>query len=263
MPTNKKVTKVTDEVKTETAAASTKTFVPTAEAKAKAKSLRFLAIVLWVLAIGCEVFALYWLKTKDASAASFLWIIIAAIVVDAVLAIFGHFQWQHANRLDPASKKDKVRFFFQNQLGVFITILAFVPLIVLILLDKNLKGAQKPILAGVAGVALLVAGFLGIDFHPASVEEYAEQTAYVEELTGQNSVYWTKSGTKYHLYDDCYTINTDKTDEIFQGTVAQARELKNITELCKICEARWKKENAGLPDFKYFAYIQQGAYLFA
>jgi len=48
------------------------------------------------------------------------------------------------------------------------------------------------------------------------------------------------------VFSDCYHINTNKTEEIFNGTVAQARELKNITQLCNTCEDRWKKEK-GLP----------------
>lgn len=89
---------------------------------------------------------------------------------------------------------------------------------------------------------MIIAGVTGIDFNPPSVEQYTEQTQRVEELTGKNEVYWTKSGTKYHIYEDCHAINKDVTTEIFQGTVAQARELKNITELCKFCENRAAKE---------------------
>lgn len=126
----------------------------------------------------------------------------------------------------------------QNQLGLVVAVIAFLPLIIFILTNKDLDAKQKGILGGIAGVALLIAGLTGTDFNPPSVEQYTEQTARVEALTGVNSVYWTKSGTKYHLYDDCHTINTDATTEIFQGTVAQARELKNITELCKFCENR-------------------------
>ncbi|HZH55264.1 MAG TPA: hypothetical protein VFD72_06405, partial [Sphingobacteriaceae bacterium] len=74
-----------------------------------------------------------------------------------------------------------------------------------------------------------------------SVEEYTEQTNRIEELTGANHVYWTKSGTRFHVYSDCHTINRDVTTEIFEGSVAQARELKNITELCKVCENRAEK----------------------
>src|SRR5690606_9194183 len=71
--------------------------------------------------------------------------------------------------------------------------------------------------------------------------QYTEQTARVEELTGVNEVYWTKSGSKYHLFDDCHSINKNVTDEIFSGTVAQASELKNISELCKFCENKAEK----------------------
>jgi len=111
-------------------------------------------------------------------------------------------------------------------------------LVVLIFTNKDLDGKQKGILGGIAAIALIIAGISSADFNPPSVEEYSEQTSRIEELTGSNFVYWTKSGTKYHIYDDCQHINTDKTDEIFSGTVAQARELKKITELCKTCESK-------------------------
>jgi len=63
------------------------------------------------------------------------------------------------------------------------------------------------------------------------VEQYTEQTRQVEDLTGgKNYVYWTKSGKSYHLYNTCGYINGKRTDEIFEGTVAQAHEMKNITE---------------------------------
>lgn len=57
-------------------------------------------------------------------------------------------------------------------------------------------------------------------------------------------MYWTKSGERYHIYSDCQHINSSRTDEIFQGTVAQARELKNITELCGTCRGRAEAEKA-------------------
>ncbi|HOV11035.1 MAG TPA: hypothetical protein PLT47_12015 [Bacteroidales bacterium] len=65
---------------------------------------------------------------------------------------------------------------------------------------------------------------------------------------GQDFVYWTKSGTRYHLYKDCSYINTDRTDEIFEGTVETARHEKNITELCRYCENRAKKEKEVMPE---------------
>jgi hypothetical protein len=158
------------------------------------------------------------------------------------LAITGSILWKKSNRLDPASEKNKFLFFMQSQLGLVVAIIAFLPLVIFILTNKNLDAKQKGILGGIAGLALIIAGVTGIDFNPPSVEQYTEQTQRVEELTGKNEVYWTKSGTKYHIYEDCHAINKDVTTEIFQGTVAQARELKNITELCKFCENRAAKE---------------------
>jgi hypothetical protein len=90
---------------------------------------------------------------------------------------------------------------------------------------------------------LLIAGITGIDYNPPSQEQYQEQTEQVKSLNnGVNLVYWTKSGRSYHLYQDCSYINSDRTNEIFEGTVAQARELKSITDICDRCENRAKKE---------------------
>ena len=160
-----------------------------------------------------------------------------------IFAVIGSLLWKKSNRLDPASEKDKVKFFIQNQLGLIISIIAFLPLVILIFTNKNLSGKQKGLVGSIAVVALLIAGVTGIDFNPPSQEQYLEQTQQVESLNdGVNHVYWTKSGQSYHLYQDCSYINTDRTDEIFEGTVAQARELKNITDLCDRCENRAKKE---------------------
>jgi hypothetical protein len=215
-----------------------KPFVAAPESKAKAKSSRLLAIISWIVAIGFEVGAILLLRKPPIKMA---WLI-ALIVADLIFAVVGNLLWKKANRFDPASEKDGFRFFIQNQLGAIIAVIAFLPLVILIFTNRDLKGKQKGILGAVAVVALLIAGVTGIDFNPPSQEQYAAQTAAVESLTGANHVFWTKSGTHYHIYSDCPYINTKKTNEIFEGTVAQARELKNITELCSYCEKRAAKE---------------------
>ena len=217
---------------------------PTEEAKKKATTLRVVAIVLWVLALGCEGAAIYFLFQKPVN----MVLLIVFIAVDMVLALVGSFLWKKANRLDPASEKDKAKFFIQNQLGVFISVIAFLPLVVLIFTDKNLDKKHKGILGAVAVVALLAAGFGSASYNPPSVEQYTEETNAVVSLMGQDQVYWTEYGEKYHLYDDCQHINTDATTQIYQGTVAQAHEAKNITELCKTCEARAEKDHPGIAD---------------
>ena len=221
------------------------TFVPTAEAKSKATQLRVIAIIVWVLAIAAEIGAIFVLIKSPKPIVTSTWVwLIGFIVVDLILVVIGSMLWKKANRFDPASKQDTVKFFLQNQLGVIIAVIAFLPLVILIFTNKDLEGKQKGILGGIAIAALIIAGLLSADFNPPSVEEYAQQTSRIQELTGANSVYWTKSGTKYHISEDCPYINTKRTEEIFNGTVAQARELKNITELCIPCEKKAEKTKA-------------------
>lgn len=232
----KKITKVGGDIPPSTQVTST--FVPTAESKGKATRFRVITAILWLLAIGAQIVAISMLFKQPVN---MTWIIIL-IVIDLALAVTGSILWKKSNRLDPPSEKNKLMFFMQSQLGLVVAIIAFLPLIIFILTNKNLDAKQKGILGGIAGVALIIAGITGVDFNPPSVEQYTEQTARVEELTGNNLVYWTKSGTKYHLYDNCHSINKDATIEIFEGSVAKARELKNISELCKFCENKAAKE---------------------
>jgi hypothetical protein len=238
--TSKKLTRIEGgENPTSSTVTETKPFVVTDESRAKAKTFRILAIISWLVAIGFEIFAILLLRKAPVNTTY----LIILIVADLIFAVIGSLLWKKSNRLDPASEKDKTKFFIQNQLGLIISIIAFLPLVILIFTNKNLSGKQKGIVGSIAVVALLIAGVLGIDFNPPSQEQYIEQTQQVESLNdGVNFVYWTKSGTSYHLYQDCSYINTDRTDEIFEGTVAQARELKNITDLCDRCQNRAEKE---------------------
>lgn len=233
---HKKITKVTEGASENV---QSRTFVSTDEAKAKANRLRLIAIISWVVAIAAQLFAISILFKEPIN----MTLLIVLIVVDLIFVVIGSVLWKKSNRLDPASEKDKFKFFMQNQLGLVVAIIAFLPLIILIFTNKNMDGKQKGIVGGIAVVALLIAGVTGIDFNPPSIEQYTEQTNRVEWLNqGANNVYWTKSGTVYHLFSDCSYINTAKTSEIFEGTVAQSRELKNITNLCSRCENKAMKE---------------------
>jgi hypothetical protein len=235
--TSKKLTKV-DGGATPSTAGETRTSPPVIN-KGKAKSLRLFAILSWIVAIGFEIGANFLLKKPPVNTSG----LIVLIAADLIFAVIGSLLWKKANRLDPASEKDKFKFFVQNQLGAIISVIAFLPLVVLIFTNKDMDKKQKGIVGAIAVVAMLAAGITGIDFNPPSQEQYTEQTAQVKSLNdGVNHVFWTKSGRSYHLYSDCSYINTDRTVEIFEGTVAQARELKNITDICDRCENRAIKE---------------------
>lgn len=242
MSTNKKVTHVggNEDNDSNQEKREKTSFTPTSEAKGRAKQFRMFSVLLWILGIAAQVWAISLLFKQPLT----MWLIIVLIVVDLALVVTGSMLWKKSNRLDPPSNQRKLLFFMQSQLGMFTAVVAFLPLVIFILTSKNIDGKQKAILGGIAGLALVIAGISGYDFNPPSIEEYTNQTNQVEELTdGQNLVYWTESGTRYHLSDSCSYINTDRTDEIFSGSVAQARELKNITELCSLCKSRAEKAN--------------------
>ena len=238
---SKKITKIVDDNATAQSENTGATWAPTEESKSKATTFRIIAVVGWLIAIGCQVFAYFKLQEVPVSMA---WMI-GLIVVALIFAIIGNILWKKSNRLDPASEKNKVKFFIQNQLGLIISVLAFLPMVILIFTNKNLSGKQKGILGSIAVAALAAAGLTGTDFNPPSVEQYTEQTQQVELLNdGVNSVYWTPSGKSYHLFQDCGYINGKRTNEIFEGTVAKARELKKITDLCDRCHNKAKKPKA-------------------
>lgn len=193
---------------------------PTPEAKSGATRLRLFAGLAWLVAIAVEVYAIFWVL-RDTSVN--LVLLCVLIVVIGILAITGSLLWKKANRLDPASRADGFRFFVQNQLGAIVTVIAFLPLIILILLDKDMDKKQKAI-AGVLGVVVMgIATVVGVDWNPPSVEQYDTETRQVVEITGQNLVFWTKSGEVFHLCENASAVNLESKDgTIFSGTVADA-----------------------------------------
>jgi hypothetical protein len=217
-----------------------KVFVASDEAKGKAKQFRLFAFLAWFIAIGGQIFAILTLIKDD----TLIWLIVAIVVILA-LAVTGSWLWKKANRLDPASEKDKFRFFVQNQLGAIMGVLAFLPMVVFIFANKNVDGKTKGIAGTVAVIAMLIAGISGVDFNPPSIEKYTEeinkQTQEVKRINyNKDDVYWTRAGNRYHIFKDCYHI---EDREKFNGTVKESWEQKGISELCKTCKKRAIKEN--------------------
>ncbi len=217
-----------------------KVFVASEESKAKASQLRMFAILAWLIAMAGQVFAIFKLIHNN----TLTWLIVAIVVI-LILAITGSTLWKNANRLDPASEKDKTRFFIQNQLGAILGVLAFLPLVILIFLNKDIDGKTKGIAGAVAVVAMLLAGISGVDFNPPSVEKYTneinQQNDQLKKLNpASDVVFWTKEGNKYHIYRDCYHIK-NKT-YVTHAPIKEFFDQRGISELCLTCQSRAMKE---------------------
>lgn len=202
-------------------------FTPTPEAKAQATKFRIIALMLWVLAIALELMAIFWvmrppfdqLVEHQGFPPSRWWILIALLVIIGLLSIGGSLLWKRSNRLDPASRKDTFRFFVQNQLGAIIAIVAFLPLIVMIFLNKDMDEKQKGIAGAVGIVMALTATYFGIDFKPFSTEQAAVESQVVTQLVGEDKVWWTESGKVAHLCADASDIANSATKQ--SGTTAE------------------------------------------
>ena len=204
-------------------------FTPAPGAKSQATRLRITALVLWAAAIILELVAIFWLLRPpfDELAANhgfpqWRWYtLLGFIAVIGVIAVIGSFLWKKANRLDPATRSQPVKFFIQNQLGAFISLLAFLPLIVMIFMNKDMDAKQKN-LAGAAGIIVaLVATVLGVDFKPLSQEQSAVESQVVTHLVGQDLVWWSEGGKVVHLCQGVSDLQNAKT-QIASGPIADA-----------------------------------------
>jgi hypothetical protein len=151
----------------------TKEWRATQGQKSSATRLRLFAALSWIVAIGTEIAGVVLLRQHKFDHGN-LPLLIGLLVVIAVFAIAGSLMWKAANKHDPASRADPARFFFQNQLGAIITIIAFLPLIVLIFMDKDMDPKNKKIAGGIGVVLAAAATLIGVDFNPASVEQYTQ-----------------------------------------------------------------------------------------
>lgn len=245
-PKKKTTAKSTTGAAAASTAEPTPEWKPTEEAKKQSVKLRIIALILWALAIAGELVGIFWLlrqrvvtggeglardaetgllREQGATVTFPQWAFISLLVllvVIAALSIIGSQLWKKANRLDPARKSESFKFFVQNQLGAIIAIIAFVPLIILVFLNKNMSGAQKAT-AGIVGIVLAAAAtYLGVETQPSSVEQYTADQSAVIQLLGKDQVVWVDGGKVYHVCDEVSDIQTGSDKRV--GTTAEAIE---------------------------------------
>lgn len=196
-------------------------------ANTKATGFRILAVALWLVAIAFEVLAILVLNGTLYLTDNMMVPLIVFIVLDLIFVVAGSMVWKHANRIDPASEKNKVKFFLWNNMGLIAAIIAFLPLIVLLLKNDDLDAKTKKIVTVIASIALILAGALSYDWDPVSQEDLE-----LAQSTFSDSVYWTQFGKVYHIDLDCGHIKNSTT--IFEGTVEDAYEAHR-TRPCNTC----------------------------
>ena len=234
-----------------------------------AKRLRLYAVLSWIVAIGGEVAGIV-LLFKGKFDHGNLALLIGILVGIAIFAIAGSLLWKAANKQDPASEGDKFNFFVQNQLGAIITLIAFLPLVVLIFMDKDMDPKNKKVAGGVGVVLAVLATLIGVSYNPPSVEQYtqdmnscaaqikanqpttacspevaaqaqdiAKDSATVAEATkGQDVVYWiapeggAKKSATPHVFHLCSGVSPLRGKTVNSGSVTQAYS-QNATRITK------------------------------
>ena len=211
---------------------------------------RVAAICFWLVAVGCELVAIMNLTGKWYLPEYFAGLpdnkmiyLIAFLVLDLIFLIIGSQFWKNANHIDPASEKNKVAFFLQNQMGLIMSIVCFVPFIVMLLKsDKEgtlaLSKKNKTIVLVVAIVALVLGGLLSVDWDPISAEEKTEAIAN----HGTDTIYVTPYGHCYHYYADCQSLTRSNPylvkDAAWYDPAMSEIECAidhNYTKLCSFC----------------------------
>jgi len=208
----------------------------------RANTKRILAVILWLIAIFFEVIGILRLNGtiewfQNLSVTAFL---IICIILDLAFFIPGSLLWKKANHIDPVSEKNKTKFWIVNNLGVILSVLAFLPLIIFVLLNKDLDKKSKTIVSVVAVIALLIAGVSSYDFNPVSSEQLEKAEAEVLNVSDSGLVYWAPHSKKYHVDPDCPAFSQSET--VYEGTVKQAFE-HNLTDPCRRCIPELNKHN--------------------
>ena len=234
------------------ATANTVSNIQNAKPVGNAKGLRIGAVILWVVAIAFELVAILMLFGKiNITFMNTLTCLIVLLLLDLVCVIIGSQLWKKANHIDPASKKNKTKFWLWNNMGLIVAIFAFVPLIILLLTNKNLDKKTKTIAVVAACAALLIGGAASIDYNPISSEE--KQAA---EAAVSGAVYWTTYGKVYHTHvldeefghtledgKDCPYLN--RSDALTRGTVEEAIAAGK-TRLCSYCARHDNIDTTGI-----------------
>ena len=200
--------------------------------KKRAGCRRFFAVLCRVIAIAFEVIGILRLNGNiewfsNMEVVTFLLI---CLWIDLVFVIIWSLLWKKANHIDPASEKNKAKFWLWNNLGTILSVVAFLPIIILVFTNKDLDKKSKGLVGGVAIAALVLAWLVSYDWNPVSIEWLERAQQEVLQVSPDGTVYWAPTGKKYHVDPDCPA----RSETIYEWTVADAYE-RNLTDPCRRC----------------------------
>ncbi len=215
---------------------------PKWDSKGRWKKFRIFAILCWIIAIAFEAIGILrltdvinWFSNMDITV-----FLLVAIGLDLLFVITGSLLWKKANHIDPASEKNKTKFWLWNNLWTILSVLAFLPIIILVFTDKDLDKKSKTVVGTVAIIALAIAWLVGYDFDPISSEQLELAEQEVLQVSPSWTVYWAEHSKKYHVDKDCPAFSNSET--VYEWTVRDAFE-RNLTEPCRRCIPEYKWED--------------------
>lgn len=211
--------------------------------KKRAWIRRVLAILFWLIAIAFEVI---WILRLNGNIDWFsnmevVTFLLICLWIDLVFVIIWSLLWKKANHIDPASEKNKTKFWLWNNLGSILSILAFLPIIIIVFTNKDLDKKSKGLVGWVAIVALAIAFLGSYDWNPVSSEQLLRAEQEVLQVSPSGTVYWATYSKKYHVDKDCPAFSN--SDTVYEGTVRDAFE-KGLTDPCRRCipEYKWDED---------------------
>jgi len=198
----------------------------------RATGKRILAAVFWLIAIGFEVLVILTLNGSLYIIDNLMIPLIVGIALILIFLVIGSHFWKKANRIDPPSKENKLKFYLWSQMGLIVAVIAFFPLVILLLKNKDLDQTTRKIVVAVAIVAMLIGGAASVDYTPVSSEDLAQARLESYSIGEEGATYWTRWGTRYHFDPDCRALA--RSEIIFEGTIEEAFEANRVTP-CSFC----------------------------
>ena len=202
----------------------------TDEEKKSVKGLRTGAIILWAVALLCEIAAFIFLKFEAlnhtvidqlgnvarnwAISDPEMVLLIGVLILDAVLCVIAAQLWKKSNRISPCLADSKLVRTLWHQLGVIMALVCLLPIgIVLIIKSDKLDKKTKTILTVAVAAIILAVGTSSVDFKQPSQEKVEELQQEAIASNAGNTVYWTTFGKSYHFDRNCRYIAGKATVE--------------------------------------------------